>query len=149
MSWPCCAPGTPARKTVERYLPDRIGAGQSARGVLGGIRRRLGKIARQVGRPDLATVFEHSEGERLREASVVADAIEVLRHARIPTPQISDDIGIWLPARAVATLRVHAISTLADLTVRIPRGASGGNPFPGLASPVHGASRRSSPHTRR
>jgi len=34
----------------------------------------------------------------------------VLRHARVPVPQISDDIGIWLPARAVATLRAHTIS---------------------------------------
>ncbi|MBK5183255.1 site-specific integrase [Burkholderia sp. R-69749] len=124
--------GMPVRKAVERYLTERVGAGQSARGVLGGIRRRLGKIARQVGRPDLATVFEHAEGERLREARAVADAIEVLRHARMPTPQISDDIDIWLPARAVATLRVHAISTLADLTVRIPRRCQWWKSIPGL-----------------
>ena len=126
--------GMPVRKAVERYLPDRVGAGQSARGVLGGIRRRLAKAARQVGRPDLATVFEHAEGERLREAKAVADAIEVLRHARMPTPQISDDIGIWLPARAVATLRVHAISTLADLTVRIPRRRQWWKSIPGLGA---------------
>ncbi|MGU7773768.1 hypothetical protein ACV229_26740 [Burkholderia sp. MR1-5-21] len=31
---------------------------------------------------------------------------------------MSDDIGRWLPARAVATLRAHGIATLADLTVR-------------------------------
>ncbi|MFL9888859.1 site-specific integrase [Paraburkholderia agricolaris] len=124
--------GMPVRKAVERYLPDRIGAGQSARGVLGGIRRRLAKVARQLGRPDLARVFELAEGERLREARAVADAIEVLRHARMPTPQISDDIGIWLPARAVATLRVHAISTLADLTVRIPRRRQWWKSIPGL-----------------
>ena len=126
--------GMPVRKAVERYLTERLGAGQSARGVLGGIRRRLAKAARQVGRPDLATVFEHAEGERLREAKAVADAIEVLRHARMPTPQISDDIGIWLPARAVATLRVHAISTLADLTVRIPRRRQWWKSIPGLGA---------------
>jgi hypothetical protein len=45
----------------------------------------------------------------------------ILRHAGLPTPHISDDIGIWLPARAVATLRAHCNATLADLTVRIPR----------------------------
>jgi hypothetical protein len=77
--------------------------------VLGSVRRRLESVARQVGRPDLATVFEHPDGERLRQAKAVADAIEVLRHARIPTPQISDDIGIWLPARAVTILRAHAL----------------------------------------
>src|SRR5579864_2851400 len=73
--------GMPVRKAVERYLPDRIGAGQSVRGVPGGIRRRLAKVARQVGQPDLATVFAHPDGERLREAKAVADAIGVLRHA--------------------------------------------------------------------
>lgn len=113
--------GMPVRKAAERYVPDRIAAAQSARGVLGGIRRRLAKVARQVGRPDLAAVFEHPDGERFREAKAVADAIEVLRHAGPPSPQISDDIGLWLPARAVSVLRAHDIATLADLTVRIPR----------------------------
>ncbi|MFM0370507.1 phage integrase family protein [Paraburkholderia aspalathi] len=102
---------------MERYLPERLGAGQSARGVLGSVRRRLAKVARQVGRPELVTVFAHPDGKRLRDTKAVADAIEVLRHARMPTPKISDDIGIWLPARAVATLHAHGISTLSDLTV--------------------------------
>ncbi|KPD14494.1 integrase, partial [Burkholderia sp. ST111] len=84
------------------------------------------------GRPDLATLLEHPDGERLREATAVADAIGVLRHAQPSTPQISDDIGIWLPARAVATLRAHAISTLADLTVRIPRRRQWWKFIPGL-----------------
>jgi hypothetical protein len=30
-------------------------------------------------------------------------------------------IGLWLLARAVATLHAHGIATLADLTVRTPR----------------------------
>jgi len=124
--------GMPVRKAAERYLPDRVGAGHSARGVLGGIRRRLAKFARQVGRPELGAVFEHTEGEHLREAKAVADAIEVLRHARLPTPQITDDIGLWLPARAVATLRAHGIATLADLTVRIPRRRQWWKAIPGL-----------------
>jgi len=113
--------GTPVRKAVERYLPQRVVAGRSARGVLGGIRRRLANAARQVGRPDLAAVFGHPDGERLREAKTVADATEILRHARLPVPQISDDIGLWLPALAVSVLRAHDIATLADLIVRIPR----------------------------
>jgi hypothetical protein len=111
----------PVRKAVERYLPDRIGAGQSARGLPGKLRRRLAKLARHACRPDLAAVFEQVESERLREAKAVADAIEVLRHADPPTPQISDNIALWLPARAVSVLRAHDIATLADLTVRIPR----------------------------
>ncbi|WP_454805404.1 phage integrase family protein [Paraburkholderia fungorum] len=131
--------GMAVRKAVEHYLPERIGAGQSARGVLGGVRRRLAKVARQVGRPDLATIFEHPDGERLREAKAVADAIEVLRYARMPTPKISDDIGIWLPPRAVATLHAHGISTLSDLTVRIPRRRQWWKAIPGLGA---GSARR-------
>jgi len=42
--------GMPVRKAVERYLPQRLRAGQSARGVLGGIRRRLATVARQANR---------------------------------------------------------------------------------------------------
>ncbi|OXH87439.1 integrase, partial [Burkholderia multivorans] len=38
--------GMPVRDAVERYLPDRLGNGRSARGVIGGIRRRLVRIAR-------------------------------------------------------------------------------------------------------
>ncbi|WP_408243429.1 MULTISPECIES: hypothetical protein [Paraburkholderia] len=62
--------GMPVRKAAERYVPDRIGAGQSARGLLGGLRRRLAKFARQVGRPDLAAVFERTDGERFRVAMI-------------------------------------------------------------------------------
>ena len=113
--------GMPVRKAVERYLPRLIGAGESARGVLGGVRRRLVRFARQVGRPDLAAAFKHSDGERLREAKPVADAIKVLRHAHAPIPQISDGIGLWLSTRTVGILRAHGIATLADVTVRIPR----------------------------
>jgi site-specific recombinase XerD len=124
--------GMPVRKAVERYLPDRVGAGQSARGVLGGVRRRLANAARQVSRPDLAAVFAHPDGERLGEAKTVADAIGVLRHARVPVPQISDDIGLWLPTRAVSVLRAHDIATLADLTVRTPRRRQWWKAIPGL-----------------
>ncbi|MDN7867352.1 site-specific integrase [Burkholderia multivorans] len=113
--------GMSVRDAVERYLPDRLGNGRSARGVIGGIRRRLVRIAREVGRPDLAACLAHPDGERLREAKAANDAIGVLRHARAPVPQIGDAIDAWLPARAVAALRAHGIATLADLTVRIPR----------------------------
>ncbi|MBR8411862.1 site-specific integrase [Burkholderia cenocepacia] len=113
--------GMTVRQAVERYLPDRLGGGRSARGVIGAIRRRLVRVARQVGRPDLAERLGHADGERLREAKAAADAIGLLRHARAPVPQISDDVGLWLPARAVVALRAHGIATLADLTVRIPR----------------------------
>ncbi|MDS0808298.1 phage integrase family protein, partial [Burkholderia cenocepacia] len=113
--------GMTVRQAVERYLPDRLGDGRSARGVIGAIRRRLVRVARQVGRADLAARLGHPDGERLREAKAATDAIGVLRHARAPVPQISDNVGLWLPTRAVVALRAHGIATLADLTVRIPR----------------------------
>src|ERR1700761_5077704 len=83
--------GLSARMAVERYLPASLGDGRSARGVLGGIRRRLSTVARQVGRLDLATLITHAERERLQKARAVGEAIEVLRHAQMPNPRISDD----------------------------------------------------------
>ena len=140
--------GMPVRKTVERYLPDRVGAGQSARGVLGGVRRRLVRIARQVGRPDLLDVFTHPDGERLQKAKAVADAIEQLRHARAPVPQISDDIGLWLPTRAVSVLRATASRRSPISPCGFPGGASGGKRLPASARPAPGVSRPSSPDIR-
>ncbi|WP_332389378.1 phage integrase family protein, partial [Burkholderia ubonensis] len=124
--------GMTVRDAVERYLPDRLGARRSARGVLGGIRRRLVRAAQSARRPDLARVLSHPEGERLREAKAVAEAIEILRHARAPSPHIGDAVDDWLPARAVAALRAHGIATLADLTVRIPRRRQWWKAIPGL-----------------
>lgn len=113
--------GMTVRQAVERYLPDRLGERRSARGVIGAIRRRLVRVARQAGRPDLAEQLGHDDSERMQMANAAADAIGQLRHARPPVPQIGDDVGLWLPARAVVALRAHGIATLADLTVRIPR----------------------------
>ncbi len=50
----------------------------------------------------------------------------------MPLPQISDDIGLWLPTRTVGTLRAHGIATLADRTVRIPRQRQWWKAIPGL-----------------
>jgi site-specific recombinase XerD len=113
--------GLTTRAAVTRYLPDHKAAGQSARGILGRTRRQLIAFARSRQRADLAALFEHSLAERFEQAKVVTYAIEVLRVAPTPEPRISDDIGLWLSARAVAALRAHGIDTLSELTVRIPR----------------------------
>ncbi|SFU24864.1 hypothetical protein [Paraburkholderia aspalathi] len=68
--------GMPVRKAVERYLPERVGAGQSARGVLGGIRRKLVKAW-----TDLAAILGLPDRERLREAKTTVEAIELFRYA--------------------------------------------------------------------
>ncbi len=132
-----------ARAAVARYLGERKAPGASARGVLGGIRRTLVAFARSRHRADLAETF----GERsTASADTVARTIETLRSLPAPKPHIADAIDQWLPPRVVTALRAHGIRTLADLTVRIPRG---GRRSTGSASPARAAWRRSSPPTRR
>src|ERR1700712_1152063 len=67
--------GLSVRAAVERYLPAHLGEGRSARGVLGGVRRRLIVIARDVHRSDLATLLAHAPSERRVRAKAVGDAI--------------------------------------------------------------------------
>lgn len=124
--------GLPVRQAVVRYLPSRLGEGKSARGVLGAIRRRLLGIARAAHRDDLAVLLDHPADERERQAKAVAQAIETLRTVRSPEPQIADDIAQWFAPRAVRALHAHGITTLADLTVRIPRRRQWWKAVPGL-----------------
>jgi site-specific recombinase XerD len=122
------------RPAVVRYLPASLGAGQSARGVLGRIRRSLVAVAQAVHRDDLAALLAHPVSERSRHAKAVAHAIEVLRTARPPEPQITDAIARWFAPRAVRVLHAHGITTLADLTVRIPRRRQWWKAVPGLGA---------------
>ncbi len=113
--------GLSTSEAVARYLPGWAGRQRSARGVLGQIRHALMAAARLAHRDDLAALLDHPAGERVRHAKAVAQAIEVLRHAQPPEPQIADPVEQWFPARAVRALHAKGIVTLADLTVRIPR----------------------------
>jgi hypothetical protein len=113
--------GASSRQAVERYCPDALGAGRSARGVLGAIRRQLAEFARQRRREDLATLFRCGETEREKHSKAVTRALESLRSLPIPEPQISDPMTWWLPTRVAVALHAHGIGTLADLTVRVPR----------------------------
>ncbi|WP_233809428.1 site-specific integrase [Paraburkholderia sp. HP33-1] len=126
--------GLPVRKAVERYQPASLGDGKSARGVLGRIRRRLIALARALHRDDLAALFDHPADDRAHHAKAVAQAVDVLRSARPPEPQITDDIAQWLAPRAVRVLHAHDINTLADLTVRIPRRRQWWKAVPGLGA---------------
>jgi len=65
-------------------------------------------------------------------ARAAAAAIERLRVTPAPSPQISDAVAQWLPARAVRALQAAGITTLADLTVRIPRRREWWTAVPGL-----------------
>ncbi|WP_246024949.1 site-specific integrase [Paraburkholderia dinghuensis] len=126
--------GVPVRQAVARYLPASLGEGKSARGVLGRIRRELVAVARAAHREDLAALLAHPANERGQHAKAVAHAIEVLRTARPPAPQIADAIARWFAPRAVRVLHAHGITTLADLTLRIPRRRQWWKAVPGLGA---------------
>ncbi|KUE85118.1 integrase [Cupriavidus necator] len=113
--------GASSRQAVERYCPDALGTGRSARGVIGELRRQLAEFARRRRREDLAALFGCDPANRAGHARAAARALEALRSLPLPEPQISDPIDSWLSGRAVKALRAHGIRTLADLTVRIPR----------------------------
>lgn len=124
--------GVGVRQAVERYRPSALCDGRSARGVLGRIRRKLIALARAAHRDDLATLLSHAPAERTRHAKPVAQAIDILRTARPPEPQIADDVAQWFAPRAVRVLQVYGITTLADLTVRIPHRRQWWKAVPGL-----------------
>ncbi|WP_368622186.1 phage integrase family protein [Paraburkholderia sp. BR13444] len=126
--------GLSVREAVERYQPAALGDGRSARGVLGRLRRRLQAIARTAHRDDLAALLDHPADDRARHAKAVAHAIELLRTARAPEPQITDDVTQWFAARSVRVLHAHNIRTLADLTVRVPRRRQWWKAVPGLGA---------------
>ena len=126
--------GVPSRQAVMRYLGARMAPGQSARGVLGRLRRQLASLARDRHRSDLAALFEQPESERARHARAAARAIDVLRDAPAPVPLIGDDVGRWLSPRVAGALRAQGIQTLAALTVRIPRRRRWWAAIPGLGA---------------
>ncbi|CAJ0774191.1 site-specific integrase [Ralstonia holmesii] len=124
--------GLSTREAVERYLGERLTPGQSSRGVLGRIRRQLATFARRRQRDDLAALFEMPATERAKQGRAADQAIELLRTLPLPQPAISDAVALWLDARTVAALRAAGITTLADLTVRVPRRRRWWAVIPGL-----------------
>ncbi|BEU23247.1 phage integrase family protein [Paraburkholderia caribensis] len=124
--------GLSTREAVARYLPGRTGNRQSARGVLGSIRRALVAVARYVRREDLVAILEAPGRTQTRRAKTVPDAIEELRHAVPPEAQVSDPVECWFPGRVARVLQEKGITTLADLTVRIPRRKQWWKVIPGL-----------------
>jgi hypothetical protein len=100
----------------------------------GKIRRKLLAVARAMHRGDLAALLDHPADEREQHAKTVAHVIDILRIARPAEPQITDEIAQWLAPRAARVLRAHGITTLADLTVRIPRRRQWWKAVPGLGA---------------
>lgn len=126
--------GLSTRDAVARYLGEARARGESSRSVLGRVRRQLARLARERQRPDLAALFEIPAAHRAEKGRAANQAIEQLRQLPVPTPAISDDVGLWLPPRAVAALRSQGIETLAALTVRVPRRRRWWTAIPGLGA---------------
>jgi site-specific recombinase XerD len=113
--------GLTARAAVHRYLGHVRASGQSSRALLARIRRQLRAFALERQRPDLAAVFAHTAVERTRHAASMVQALDTLRATPVPEPSLTDDVGSWLPTRIAKVLQANGISTLAELTLRVPR----------------------------
>ncbi|WP_137860684.1 MULTISPECIES: phage integrase family protein [Variovorax] len=126
--------GMSSSQAVAQYLGQDKASGQSARAMLGDIRRQLARHARMRHRDDLAQLLMHPGAEREKRARAVMHAIEAMRHLPAPRPLVTDEIGRWLPLRTANALRAHGIRTLADLTVRVPRRRRWWASIPGLGA---------------
>lgn len=126
--------GLDARAAVSQYLGQDKASGQSSRAMLGEIRRQIARYARTRHREDLAVLIEHPSVERAQHARAVLEAIETLKHLVVPTPQVTDDVVRWLPARIAGAIKAHGLRTLADLTVRVPRRRRWWTAIPGLGA---------------
>ena len=113
--------GLGAREAVQLYLGDRRATGQSSRSILSAVRRSLARFARTRQRADIAELFDHKASQRTELARAVVNAIEVVRHLRVPAPAITDAVSAWLPTRVAAALERAGIRTFAELTTRVPQ----------------------------
>ena len=126
--------GMTTREAVAQYLGNRKADGQSSRGILGRVRRELIHFARHRHREDLAELFTHAISARSKHVRAVNHAIERLRSLPSPQPFISDEIDQWLAPRAARALHAKGITTLAALTLRIPRRRRWWVVIPGLGA---------------
>jgi site-specific recombinase XerC len=132
--------GLTARAAVGRYLPHARGDGQSSRGVLAHIRRRLVVCAIARQRDDLIPLFTHPATERTRHAATVVHAIDTLRATPIPAPLPADAVSRWLASRTARALTAAGIGTLAELVLFMRQRRRWWRPVPGLgATGAHAA----------
>ncbi len=124
--------GVPAIDAVNRYLPERVRRGGSAREILGEVRRDLVQYARMRGREDLGALVTGCATQGAKGLPQLERALLLMRALPMPPPLIVDDVERWLPARAAQVLRAKGITTLAELTLRIPRSRSWWKAIPGL-----------------
>lgn len=110
--------GLGTRGAVDRYLAHRRTSGQSARSMLGELKRRVESFARSRGRDDLAEIVRTAHPERPASAQAALEALDVL--PRMPTAAASPDDPLerWLPPRVSQALRAHGLQTMADVVLR-------------------------------
>lgn len=114
--------GLSARQAVRRYLGHTRADGQSSRALLNAVRRQLANAALRRHRNDLARVFAGADSSpKGRKSQRLIAAIDDLRSAPLPIPQVTDDVHQWLGVRTSASLYRAGIKTLAELTLRVPR----------------------------
>ena len=70
--------GVGSREALERYCPQALEGGQSARGVIGRIRRQLASFAISRHRADLARLFQCAMGERTRYRKAATRALDMV-----------------------------------------------------------------------
>jgi len=124
--------GVDAHKAVAQYVPERVSRGRSARQILGEIRRDLVQYARVRGREDLGLLITRCATQGAKGLPMLDHALQQLRELPLPPPQIADDVERWLPAAAARPLKEQGITTLAELTLRIPRSRAWYQAIPGL-----------------
>ena len=69
--------GVGSREALERYCPQALEGGQSARGVIGRIRRQLASFALSR-HADLARLFQCAMGERTRYRKAATRALDMV-----------------------------------------------------------------------
>lgn len=115
--------GLPAREAVRRYLGHTKADGQSSRAILSAVRRQLAQAAVRRHRSDLADavlgVGDATRGGK--SAQRLGAAIDDLKDCVMPVPRLTDEVAIWFSARTSTALGHSGITTLAQLTLRVPR----------------------------
>jgi site-specific recombinase XerD len=110
------------KRCVERFIPERLGRGRNARGVLGAIRRSLIASAKQRHRTDwsdrLTAITPQSPRRVYREVDTI---LRELPSTPIPLPQLDDSVTAWINERAANALIGSGIHTLTALAVRMHR----------------------------
>jgi hypothetical protein len=122
--------GASSREAAHRYMQDRLSHSQSARGVIGQIRRQLALYARNRQRADLATLFE-CPAQSVCIMRAPPRRLSTAHHACASSADRRRHCALAAESRCPHPARGRH-PDLADLTVRIPRRRQWWTAIPGL-----------------